>query len=65
VAARLLGLLRPARGGQGPALRLRPPLLRQGHRRGAGALPHGLPRLRPGRGADHLPHRQRLRGADG
>ena len=40
LAARLLRLLRPAGRREGPALRLRPPLLRPRHRRGARALPH-------------------------
>ena len=64
LAARLLGLLGPARRGEGHALRLRPPLLRQRHRRGARALPLDLPALaRAGRAA-HLPHRQRRRRRD-
>ncbi len=61
LAARVLGLLRPAGGREGHAVRLRPPLLRQRHRRGAGALPDDLPALaRAGRAAD-LPDRERLR----
>ena len=59
----LLGLLRPAGRREGHALRLRPPLLRLRHRRGAGALPLAVPALaRAGRAAD-LPDRQRRRGA--
>ena len=45
VAARVLRLLRAARRRGGPALRLRPPLLRHRHRRGARALPRRVPAL--------------------
>ena len=41
----LLGLLGAAGGREGPALRLRPPLLGQRHRRGARALPLDVPAL--------------------
>ena len=41
----LLGLLGPARGREGSALRLRPPLLGRRHRRGARALPLDVPAL--------------------
>ena len=64
VAARLLGLLGPARGRQGPPLRLRPPLLRARDRRGARALPLVLPPVRGPPGAADLPDRQRRRRAD-
>ena len=64
LAARLVGLLGPARRRKGAALRVRPPLLRPGHRRGTGAVPQRVPALgRPLRAAD-LPHRQRRRGRD-
>ena len=43
----LLRLLRPAGRREGPALRLRPPLLRHGHRRGARALPLDASAPRP------------------
>ena len=45
LAARLVGLLGPAGRGQGPAVRLRAPLLRAGHRRGARGVPLGVPAL--------------------
>ena len=64
VAARLLRLLGPARGREGPALRVRPPLLRLGDRRGAGALPLAVPALAGAGGAAHLPHPQRRGGRD-
>ena len=65
LAARVLRLLRPPRGREGAALRLRPPLLRQRHRRGARALPlaRSGPSARAGRAA-HLPDRQRRRRGD-
>ena len=44
---------------QGPALRVRPPLRRAGHRRGAGALPLDLPAVRGAPRAADLPHRER------
>ena len=59
LAARLLRLLGPTRRREGDALRLRPPLLRVRHRRGARALPLHVPAVaRAGRAAD-LPHGQR------
>ena len=64
VAARLLGLLGAARGGARAALRVRPPLLRPGHRGGARALPLAVPALGAPRRAADLPDRQRGRRAD-
>ena len=64
LAARLLGLLRAAGRREGDALRLRPPLLRLGHRRGAGALPLAVPALARARRAADLPDRERRRGRD-
>ena len=63
LAARLVGLLGPARRREGPALRLRAPLLRPGHRRGARALPQRVPAVGRAPRAAHLPDRQRRRGA--
>ena len=64
LAAGLLGLLRPARSCEGAALRLRPPLLRQGDGRGPRALPLGLPAVGAASRAADLPHRQRRRRGD-
>ena len=63
LAAGVLRLLRAAGRGEGHALRLRAPLLRLGHRRGAGALPLAVPALAGARRAADLPDRQRRRGA--
>ena len=64
VAARVVGLLRPARRGEGPALRLRAPLLRRGDRRRARPLPVVVQAVARVPGAAHLPHRQRRRRRD-
>ena len=63
VAARLVDVLRAPGRRQGPAVRVRPPLLRAGHRGGAGRLPLGVPAQRPGRRTHHVHDRQRLRRA--
>ena len=65
LAARLVGLLRPARRGEGPALRLRPPLLRHAAppRRSTLYRSAYRPSRGPPRAAD-LPHRQRRRRGD-
>ena len=55
LAARLLRLLRPTGRGEGAAVRLRPPLLRQRDSRGPGALPLGLPAVGEPSGAADLP----------
>ncbi len=61
LAARLLGLLGAAGRGEGHAVRVRPPLLRQRNRRGAGAVPPELPSVGRARRAPDLPDRQRGR----
>ena len=64
VAARLVGLLGAAGRAEGPAVRLRPPLLRPGHGRGAGAVPGPLRPVRGAPRAADVPHRQRRGGRD-
>ena len=48
----------------GLPVRLRPPLLRRGHRARARPVPVAVPAERAARRAPHLPHRQRRRGRD-
>ena len=59
VAARLVDVLRAPGRGQGAAVRVRPSLLRAGHRGGAGRLPVRVPAQRPRLRTRDVPDRQR------
>ena len=63
LAAGILRLLGSSGCGEGPALRVRPPLLRSGHGRGARPLPLAVPAITRARRAAHVPDGQRRRGA--